>query len=308
MELDVALPFYHGRIDCQTAIDRLGTISLPGAFLIRFNSRHDMIGDYIISYLDDKLDIRHIVINLARDTNLRKCNPHITNIKTAIEVLLSLDSKKFAHVVSWQKFDTKPTFDTKTFLRKISDPSQCDICDYTFANNDDKSRIYHRKLHTVYYCDKCLGLILTNSRDHHKSICLNKRIHCLKCSFSTNRTDGLKRHIYNQHTLATIKCDSCDEMFKTTQSKEKHMERIHGYLRFPCPHCPKGFDRKYYLDRHIACHQRAKQKHENLLKLKLKKKNEKVNCDECGEELGKKKSLVRHKQNHCHAPLNVISF
>ena len=304
MELDVALPFYHGRIDCQTAIDRLGTISLPGAFLIRFNSRHDMIGDYIISYLDDKLDIRHIVINLARDTNLRKCNPHITNIKTAIEVLLSLDSKRFAHVVSWQNFDTKP----KTFFRKISDPSQCDICDYTFVNNDEKSRVIHRKLHSISYCDNCLGLIPTNRSHDHKNACLNKRIHCSKCSFSTTLKDSLTRHIYNQHTLARIKCDSCDEMFPTTEFKERHMVKLHGYLRYPCPLCQKGFKSNFYLNRHIDCHQRAKQRQENLLKLKLKKKNEKVNCDDCEFSSFYKKALVRHKQNHCHAPLNVISF
>ena len=297
MELDVALPFYHGRLDCQAAIDRLGTISAPGAFLIRFNSRHDMIGDYIISYLDDKLDIRHIVINLARDTNLRKCNPHITNIRTAIEVLISLDPKKFACGVPWQNFDTKP----KTCVRKISDPNQCDICEYTFENDDEKSRIIHRKIHSVTYCDNCLSLIAQISYYNHKTVCLNKKIQCLKCSYSTKRLDTLKRHL-KQHTLATIECDSCDEMFPTIFSREMHMEKLHGYLRFSCPHCQKGFKTNYYLNRHIACHQRIKQKQEVKNRGKL---SQKITCDECEFSSVHPKNLTRHKKTHS---LTVISF
>ena len=292
------LSIIHGRLDCQTAIDRPGTISAPGAFLIRFNSRHDMIGDYIISYLDDKLNIRHIVINLARDTNLRKCNPHITDIRTAIEALLSFEPKQFAHGVSWQDFDRKP----KTYLRRISDPSQCDICDYTFENNDEKTHYGHRRLHRVTFCPNCLGLILSNVWDYHQKICLNKRIHCLKCSYSTNQPKSLKRHNYIMHTLATIKCDSCDEMFTTTLSKEVHMKRLHGYLRYPCPHCPKGFSWKYYLNRHVACHQRIKEKPKVKTSVKL---SEKINCNECELSSFYLKSLVRHIKTHS---LTVISF
>ena len=298
MELDVALPFYHGRLACQTAVDRLGTISAPGAFLIRFNSRHDMIGDYIISYLDDKLDIRHIVINLSRDTNLRKCNPHITNIRTAIEVLLSLDPKKFAYGVPWQNFDTIP----KINLRRISDPNQCDICDCTFEKNDEKSRNTHRKSHLVTYCDICLGLIAHNSYYNHRNVCLNKKFQCLRCSYSTKRQDGLKRHIYKQHTLATIECDSCDEMFPTILSKDMHMKKLHGYLRFLCPHCKKGFKTNYYLNRHIACHQRIKQKQEGKNRGKL---SQKINCDECEFSTVHPKNLTRHKKTHS---LTVVSF
>ena len=298
MELDVALPFYHGRLDCQTAIDRLGTISAPGAFLIRFNSRHDMIGDYIISYLDDKLDIRHIVMNLSRDTNLRKCNPHITDIRTAIEVLLSFEPKQFAHGVSWQDFDSKP----KTYLRKISDPNKCDVCDYTFENNDEKSHYGHRRLHRVTFCPNCLGLFFSYCWDNHQKICLNKKIHCLKCSYSTHHPKHLKRHNYQIHTLATIKCDTCDEMFTTTLSKEVHMKRLHGYLRYPCPHCPKGFSLKYYFNRHVACHQRIKEKTKVKTSVKL---SEKINCDECEFSSLYMKSLVRHKKSHS---LTVISF
>ena len=71
------------------------------------------------------------------------------------------------------------------------------------------------------------------------------------------------------HTLATIKCDSCDEMFTTTLSKEVHMKRLHEYLRYPCPHCPKGFSWKYYLTRHVACHQRIKEKPKVKTSVKL---------------------------------------
>ena len=314
MESDVSFPSYHGIIDCQTAIDRLGTISKPGTYLVRYFGNK-----YIISYLDEILDIKHITVTTKKDSHLWKCNPHITDIKTAVEFLLSLDSKRFAHLVPCQNFDIKQN---PAGIR--GDSSQCNICDYKFK--DDKDRSLHPRKHMVGFCDECLSIIPKASFTSHLLSCAKekmKKVHrCDKCSFFTKFSNSLKTHKI-RHTKASIKCLKCEEMFTTTGSMENHMVKLHGYHRFKCNHCRKHFSTKAHLDRHKnKVHNKVLDKSQNILVLDQDQKSENLfgyisfkpsttplvyRCDQCAFFSTHQKNLLRHMKNVSHE-LTVLSF
>ena len=318
MESDVSFPSYHGIIDCQTAIDRLGTISKPGTYLVRYFGNK-----YIISYLNQDMDIRHIAVSTQKDTYLRRCNPQITNVQTAVEFLLSSDTKMFAHLVPWQKFDTKQNPDG---IR--GNKNQCNICDYTFK--DDKDRGLHPKSHRVTYCDKCDRIIYSSSFTSHLPCARikNKQRYCEQCPYTTMFGDHLKKHILFRHTNAKIKCLKCEEMFPTTYIMENHMVKLHGHHKYLCHHCQKAFQDNYHLNRHIKqVHVKPiqSQNSQNLI-LQLQsseetlgyisflpptkeQKNSKVFllCDKCEFFTKHESNLKRHLEKQ-HQELTVLSF
>ena len=314
MESDVSFPSYHGIIDCQTAIDRLGTIPKPGAYLVRYFGFK-----YIISYFTQDMDINHIAVSTQKDTNLWKCNPHVTNVKTAVEFLLSLDTTMFAHLVPWQNFDTKQN---PAGIRGES--SQCNICDHIFK--DDKDRGLHPKGHRVTYCDKCLRIIFATSfTSHNPCVKIDKeQKNCDKCSFSTIFKRSLERHILYWHTRAKTQCLKCQEMFPTTVAMENHMVKLHGHHKYPCKQCGRHFKSNYYVARHFkAKHAKLPKKSENILLLDQDQNSKNMlgyvsfmptpkttqffKCDKCEFSSTYEKSLSRHKKNVSHE-LTVLMF
>ena len=312
MESDVSFPSYHGIIDCQTAIDRLGTIPKPGAYLVRYFGYK-----YIISYFNQEMDIKHIAVSTQKDTFLWKCNPHITDIKTAVEFLLSLDSNMFAHLVPWQNFETKQNpggIKGESF--------QCNICDHVFK--DAKERSLHPRVHRVTYCDNCLRIIFTASFTNHKPCAkkIRKKLICDNCSYSTHFSKHLKKHILTWHTNATIKCLKCEEMFPTTTHMENHMVKLHGHHKYVCKQCGKHFKSNYHVARHFkAKHAKIPKKSQNILLLDQAQNSENMfgyvsflptttqvfKCDGCEFSSTSRCSFRRHKKNVSHE-LTVLSL
>ena len=313
MESDVSFPSYHGIINCQTAIDRLGTIPKPGAYLVRhFGCK------YIISYFNQDMDIKHIAISTKKSSELWKCNPHVTNVKTAVEFLLSLDTTMFAHLVPWHNFDTKQNL---AGIRR--DSFQCNICDHIFK--DDKDRGSHPKGHRVTYCDKCLRIIFATNYTKH-SPCAKRdkeQKKCDKCSFSTIFKGSLERHIRYWHTNAKTKCLKCPEMFPTPLAMENHMVKLHGHHKFTCKQCGKHFKTNPHLVRHFkAKNAKIPKKSENIFLLDQVQNSEnwfgyvsfmpkpnptQVFKCECGFSSTEKSRLSRHKKSVSHE-LTVLSF
>ena len=312
MESDVSFPYYHGIIDCQTAIDRLGTIPKPGAYLVRYFGYK-----YIISYFNQEMDIKHIVVTTQKGTMLWKCNPHITDIKTAVEFLLSLDTKMFSHLVPWQNFDIKQN---PAGIRGES--FQCNICDHIFM--DDEKRSSHLRQHKVIYCDHCLRIIPSANYGKHKPCAkkIKKKLFCDKCSFFTHFPTQLKRHTLTMHTNATIKCLKCEKMFRTITLMENHMVKLHGHHKYVCQQCGKHFKTNYHVARHFkAKHAKIPKKSENILLLDqaqnsenmlgyvsfLQTKTQVFKCDECEFSSTSRCSFRRHKKNVSHE-LTVLSL
>ena len=236
--LNPGFPLYHGVIDCQTAMDRLGTVSSPGAFLVRNTG-----WAHVITYLDQTLDIKHIMIGFGKNTFLRQHNPHIKNLQTAVEVMVSLDSKRFAHEVHWTKFDNFKLQRYKSDLKNM-----CHVCEKDYHNH--KAIISHYVNHKVSYCKSCLGLIATKSINQHRIVCEKrpKEYKCHICDFGTRWRSRLKEHIDKFHGKKTIQCKYCQKCFSRSDLLEKHLKIHEGY---ECSFCGKRFNsrqgRQYHL-------------------------------------------------------------
>ena len=76
MEVNVNWPAYHGRLDTNAAMSRLRTIDRPGAYLIRWKKK-----DFLISYITENGEIKHKIINFARNSSLRQANPGLITAK-----------------------------------------------------------------------------------------------------------------------------------------------------------------------------------------------------------------------------------
>ena len=236
--LDPEFPLYHGVIDCQTAMDRLGTVSSPGAFLVRNTG-----WDHVITYLDQTLDIKHIMIGFGKNTFLRQHNPHIKNLQTAVEVMVSLDPKRFAHEVHWTKFDNFKLQRYKSDLKNM-----CHVCEKDYHNH--KAIISHYVNHKVSYCKSCLGLIATKYINQHRIVCEKrpKEYKCHICDFGTRWRSRLKEHMDKFHGKKTIQCKYCQKCFSRSDLLEKHLKIHEGY---ECSFCGKRFNsrqgRQYHL-------------------------------------------------------------
>ena len=68
-----------------------------------------------------------------------------------------------------------------------------------------------------------------------------KRLHCEKCDYKTNKNSHLKRHIKTHKTKAEppakkIKCDQCSQIFSDKFNLDRHVKNVHGE-EMNCPHC-----------------------------------------------------------------------
>ena len=228
--LDPGFPLYHGVIDCQTAMDRLGTVSSPGAFLVRNTGWR---WDHVITYLDQTLDIKHIMISFRKSTDLKKHNPHITNLQTAVEVMVSLDPKRFAHEVHWMKFDTFKVQRFESDLKNV-----CHVCE-----KDYQSIVNHLTAHRVAYCKNCLGLIDARQITTHKISCEKRPsvYTCHVCDFGTRWKYHLNRHTEKLHGKQTFQCKYCKKYFGRYNLLEKHLHIHEGYK---CSSCGNHFNSK----------------------------------------------------------------
>ena len=233
--LDASFPLYHGVIDCQTAMDRLGTVSSPGAFLVRNTGWR---WDHVITYLDQTLDIKHIIISFGKNTDLKKHNPHIKNLQTAVEVMVSLDPKRFIHEVHWTKFNTLKVQRFKSDLKNL-----CYVCEKEY---NDKSEKNHLTSHKLTYCESCLGLVAQRSIFSHKMICEKRPgvFKCHICDFVTRWKYSLNFH---NKTNKHIQCQHCQKYCESSDRLERHLKLHVGY---ECSFCGKHFKTEYGMTRH----------------------------------------------------------
>lgn len=110
-------------------------------------------------------------------------------------------------------------------------------------------------------------------------------VDCHECGITFQSDKRLKQHINKVHSVKTYLCPECNDNFKTSTHKLKHLRLCHSdkYPQFTCSLCKLSFVQKNKLTEH-------------LLKLHLKEKN--FLCSDCGQSFFFKKQLRKHRLQH----------
>ena len=241
MEVNVNWPAYHGRLDTNAAMARLRTIDRPGAYLIRWKKK-----DFLISYITENGEIKHKIINFARNSSLRQANPGLITAQKTVDFLTSIDLQRYVYLVSWRDFD-EPVIMPSSQDRGIV----CHCCDKSFR--EEKELFIHLSIHKESFCQTCQSMVPYRSFTNHKQKCQErpKHLHCHLCSFTTSYKQSLKEHIETFHGTSSAQCTICDKHFRDASSLEKHLKTHLGY---DCSYCGKKFRTKYGRDRHVKSH------------------------------------------------------
>ena len=238
MEVNVNWPAYHGRLDTNAAIARLRTIDRPGSYLVRWKKK-----DFLISFINEKGEIKHKILNFARNSSLRQANPGLMTPQRAFEFLTSIDLQRYAYLVSWRDFDEP------VILPSSQDQGiVCHCCDKSFR--EEKELCIHLAIHKESYCQTCQSMVPYRGFYNHKKKCQErpKHLRCHLCTFSTSYNHSLKQHMETFHGKASAQCTICDKHFRDASSLEKHMKSHMGY---DCSDCGRNFRTKWGRDRHV---------------------------------------------------------
>lgn len=233
-------PIYHGMIKADLAEARLRRDNRVGSYLIRYTA-----GDYVVSYVKEGLNIKHIKLSYAKDTNLRKCHPGINDIRKTVSFLTGL-KMHFLYGVSCTDFGEP---EENSSMRR--DNLTCHICDKLFKEKAEL--LMHLKTHRISYCEVCDDIVPASSFQSHKAKCLAPTMPILRCGlcnvYVTRQRKHLKQHIEQKHGEYSVQCTTCDKHFKDQRAYQNHMTSHTG---FPCQTCGKRFKTNWHLKRHMA--------------------------------------------------------
>lgn len=168
----------------------------------------------------------------------------------------------------------------------------CPKCPKTFPLRA-KLNFHVRTVHVLIrslLCDQC-GSSFKNpgSLRHHKirkHLDINTRVECTICSKSLLK-HSLSRHMLS-HRGYTIKCPTCDRMFKQRSTLRQHM-RIHDEKRkYKCEVCGVGFNRLDNLRKH------KKAVHQKVVKPAPQRENS-YRCTICNDKFANSSLLTIHR-------------
>ena len=102
----------------------------------------------------------------------------------------------------------------KLFLnhKQVHKTIKCESCGESF---NYKAYYSHRKVCQVYKCDLC-DFETKSKKDltKHKKVHQSNIKRCLFCTYTTQDSSNLKRHMLNIHSdTSKLCCDECDKTF-----------------------------------------------------------------------------------------------
>lgn len=179
---------------------------------------------------------------------------------------------------------------------KSSDSHFCNLCQKQFMNRRTLNR--HLEIHLdandliCQYCNKKFDLI--EDLEYHENSHYRAEFVCAECRSSFQTKSSIMDHLTHDHSSEYF-CLICASKFETIELLQKHFINhtvIRGVKRvikwFPCEICPKKYDNKTSLQRHI---------------LFLHNSRMPLVCEECGYTTFHPDSLNEHTvKEHCTEP------
>eukprot|EP01083_Nonionella_stella_P124259 375107_1 len=98
---------------------------------------------------------------------------------------------------------------------------------------------------TLPGCESTGFVFRSDLKRHTKEVhSAHKQFRCPRCQKSFARRSGSRRHLETVHGYTRVPCDQCSRVFKSTRSRDIHMQNIHepefqARPRWACPQCEK---------------------------------------------------------------------
>ncbi|KAI5636824.1 zinc-finger double domain-containing protein [Phthorimaea operculella] len=166
-------------------------------------------------------------------------------------------------------------------------PFVCDICESTFARNDEKEShvASHYYVFSCEFCGyKCYNE--THMRGHVETH--RKLLQCLECFAAFETFDTLKEHFTNLHRYA--ECDYCGKQFAHKRIVATHIERNHLPQNNKCTICNTTYSNNTQKKRHMRIKHRIE-------------RTESAYCVQCDRQFDNETQLrlhVYHSIKHKH--------
>ncbi|XP_076333984.1 uncharacterized protein LOC143238005 isoform X1 [Tachypleus tridentatus] len=170
----------------------------------------------------------------------------------------------------------------------------------------------------IYSCSKCRKtfsrwLLLMQHKNSHENTEINKKHKCHLCSYSSNRSSSVNRHMVIHTGERRYSCDTCGKRFTQKESLRQHQRTHTKDKPFSCDMCGKKFKQKGSIKKHQLIHTGdihyvrrfrcdvcgKKFTQDYLRKHQMAHAGEKpFSCDVCGKSFTYVVSLKRHSLIH----------
>ena len=279
------MDYFHGAISVQTA-KRILLTSSKGEKIGRYLLR-EVEDSHIISYVDAKEKVDHILLPKQSNSKLLQFNPHLVSAQDIVEFIAARFDGKLISAVS---AESGGKLDKPKILR---DDKTCNVCEERFKNAEILHATHMQK-HRIKYCDECHIIVKSNmlvGHMHHRH--MPKSIQCEQCDYKTSYKKNMKNHVERIHNSKekSFICNLCNFRASTKEKLENHQNREHGF-RFQC----KNF--KDLVDPNLDC-ERTFSDRQSLQKHLFKHGVGGHPCLSCNERFYDQKDLIRHKKIDC---------
>ncbi|XP_072378905.1 uncharacterized protein [Diabrotica undecimpunctata] len=184
---------------------------------------------------------------------------------------------------------------------KNSPPKQhiCTVCSKVF--NFKNNLLTHMKTHESnpdkpYTCPTCNKVFKTwNIYLKHRKIHEGLRYKCDMCDKAFNRSDSLKCHKDDQHSLDEankVSCETCQKDFKNKKLLKMH-QITHLGNSYNCQHCSSVFTTQKYLKRHVKNLHTGYKDIQSL----VSDIDKQYSCPKCNKKFKLRNSVERHIKN-----------
>jgi hypothetical protein len=233
-------------------------------------------------------------------------------------LLVHLNSKTFQCNICDAKLTSNGSFQfhSQTKHGIGSKEFKCGKCSFQSANHKEL-KLHRSKVHLRLFCKICDQNFMdkTKFNSHqkvHENFDVNDgKLKCKICEFKCESFRGFQFHFKYVHAsqLKNFECEICGKKLRSVQNLNNY-KSTHFRTRKYCDHCPKTFQSKSFLLKHL------KQNHINSMKvLKCKlclyktkakenfKKHESIHnktftCPNCDKKFAFKWNLNKHLKTH----------
>ena len=154
---------------------------------------------------------------------------------------------------------------------------KCNECDQEFNRSEHLQR-HVSAVHEVmeYECSECEYVcsrkdnLLRHKQGSHGIVKMKR-----KAEININNGNEKRQKIENNNTEEIFQCEQCEQTFGLKKNLVKHINTVHGNIKYKCDKCHLEFNRKDSLIRHLPVHENMKGEKEKCLKEKQKGEKEK---------------------------------